>query len=63
MIDQDRLKQIKDMLRLTGQDDSLINEAMNISGPEDFLPLLYKLRDSMSKSIKLIEENQKKNSS
>lgn len=63
MIDQDRLKQIKDMLRLTGQDDSLINEAMNISGPDDFLPLLYKLRDSLSESIRLIEEQERKNES
>jgi len=63
VIDQDRLKQIKEMLRLTGQDNSLIDEAMNLAKSEDFLGLLYKLRNSISESIRLIEENQKKNSS
>jgi len=63
VIEHDRLKQIKDVLRLTGQDDSLIKEVMNLSEPKDFLPLLYKVRESLDKSIKLIEESQRKNES
>ena len=60
MIEHDRLKQIRDVLRLTGQDDSLINEVMGLSDPKDFLPLLYKVRESLDMSIKLIEDNQRK---
>ena len=62
MIEDARLKQIRDVLRLTGQDDSLIDKSMDlISGQGDFLGLLYKVRESLDRSIKLIEENQRKN--
>ena len=57
-----RLKQIRDILRLTGQDDSLIDKSMDlIAGQGDFLGLLYNVRESLDRSIKLIEENQRKN--
>ncbi len=61
MIEENRLKQIKEILRLTGQDDSLIDGAMNLSTPGDFLGLLYKLRESLDLSIKSIEDSQRKN--
>ena len=61
MIEPDRLNQIKDIIRLTGQDDSLVNEAMDLAKTGDFLGLLYKVRESLDKTIKLIEEQQRKN--
>jgi hypothetical protein len=60
MIEHSRLEQIREVLRLSGQDDSLINESLNLSTPGDFLGLLRKLRDSLDMSIKTIEDNQKK---
>ncbi len=60
MIEPDRLNQIKEVLGLTGQDDSLISEAMNLSKPEDFLSLLYKIRESLDSAIRSIEEQQRK---
>ena len=60
MIEENRLKQIKGILRLMGQDDSLIDESMGLSTPGDLLGLLYKIRESLDKSIQLIEESQRK---
>ncbi len=55
-----RLEQIREILRLTGQDNSLIDASMNLCKIDDLLSLLYKIRESLDKSIQLIEESQRK---
>ncbi len=63
MIDE-KIEQIKAILRMTGHNDdipsSLTADLLKLTTSGDLLGLLYKLRDSIDVSIKLMEENKEK---